>query len=549
VANIIEYNAPIRPTTVNEAGEQARAREGLHIESIYGRTGEEFGRGLGAVLGSTQQAYVEHRDSQLTSQALSLMAQNSANFTKQWNDYLKTQDPHDPNIAARFAQQFGASLDKQGEAFAGSDKVQKIWQEGRFRLAEHMNDVMSTDMAHMAGIAAQTDLHDTLNHLGAMAAMDPTSLAYAKKTFQASVDGIVANSPNLTAEQSAKLKETATSSGLEQIEKAHFGSLVVKNPNLAEQYLKSGAYENLNPGEVASAVHNVRTIQNQDARMARMEARENLRDQQDAAAAQVMKVIGSGQPQPPGFLQSIYQNMPKLGKENTEFLIRQALNPEAPSNAAAELDARTKMLLPDGDPNKINSASQLMSYGLEHGMSKGQIAQLMPELRPDTIEKKSELEIIQGSMALAKSVFMPPNNAYGGVAAGGVQAFNMFSDRLNAMLNSQLNDDMGPQARLAKLQDLLTPDSPNYVLRNLIQGVARDSNFNLGDDQGFNATLPPVLPVLRNPTKTNPELLAIPGRQEPIIPPASEIQDPEKRVGAIRALWGKFLSTPPVENQ
>ena len=476
MANIIEYNAPIRPLQVSESGDQALAREGLHAEAVSQRSGAELGAAIGHLTEDTIRANQEHEDATQISQALATSTHLAADLSQKWKDFANNADPHDPTVAQRFQDQVvEPALDQASGRFT-TPRSQRVWMEARNRLEEHFNETNAADMGHLAGIAAMADYHAILNNLGALVAQDPTRLAYAKQELQTSTKEIADSGKNLTPEARAKFLSETVESGLEQIERMAFTSTALKNPDHAEQLLNSGEYPNMNPADSRQALTQIKSLKKQDATnaMAQQRFREEEADRQ--AGQKYTSMFADPNTDKSQLNMRIWTD-PNLNIHSKLALQERLNSPTLPMNAGANADLYRRILLPESDPQRISSPDQLYAMAAKQQLSDQQVNHFLSILRPDTPERMSVAKAWQGANEVAQGIFTPRLANAGGLfqdvlGPANKQAMAEFTNQLQLEISQKLDErTMSPSAYATALHALLDTSSKDNIVQPLIHSI------------------------------------------------------------------------------
>lgn len=235
--NISEYEAPqnldLRPS---ETGIEATARAAQRI-NMYGsqeaqdlqRTGEQIGRGIGQI-GEAVDQYVTH---QQISAGGKHGTEASAGIEQQWNNLLKSPgfDPNDPSTAAKFREEVvEPALEDFQKGFTTPHSEQ--WaQEFSEHFRQHMQTKTDADMSTQAGIAVRTNAVETINNLSTTTFNDPSSLNFAKDALAHTLQGKVSTSPNISAEDAAKVTQDLTLKGEESLVKSAIQGAIMKGGN------------------------------------------------------------------------------------------------------------------------------------------------------------------------------------------------------------------------------------------------------------------------------------------------------------------------------
>ena len=236
MANISELSAGAGDLAIHpdETGVEATARAAQRI-NLYGnqeaqdltQTGERIGRGVASV-GEAAVQYMEHRE---VSAGAAHGATLIAGLNQSWNDAAKNADPNDPSIAAKWRDQtLEPALDQFRQGFN---------TEGGQQWAEHFVDAYrehavtktQADMSSLAGDAVHVNTVQTINSLASATFNDPSTLNFSKDALAHSVNGLIGSSPNITADDAAKVKTELLEKGQEALVKSAVQGAILKGGN------------------------------------------------------------------------------------------------------------------------------------------------------------------------------------------------------------------------------------------------------------------------------------------------------------------------------
>lgn len=247
--NIREQSAPqdlgLRPT---EAGYDARLQAARRLGAFANQAAEaisDTGRRIGSTITDVGDVVEKFETNREISKGAADGAKFVAQKNDQWNEIAKNADPNDPTIKQKFLD----GMEKELEKFRGGFMTERSgqWAE-RFvdQYRNHMYEKTSADMATLAGIAVQKNARVAVNSLSSAVASDPSSLDFALSAVEHKVGGMADSSPNLSADQSAKVKASMTQEAKETIVKSAISGMIQKNPNIDLDAVqkKYGAYIN-----------------------------------------------------------------------------------------------------------------------------------------------------------------------------------------------------------------------------------------------------------------------------------------------------------------
>lgn len=284
MANIVQYDTPVEKLQPQETGAEALARSGMRIRQDYLEAGAEYKSTLDSIGGefkSIGETVDQHQTMMEISHGAASLAQIQNGLTQKWNDTLKTADPNDPSTAQKFHDQFVTPALQQWQQSFATKRGQAWATEHAGELGAELARHGIADMATMSGIAAQKNLNDYILHTSNAVASSPSSLEFNHKQMDSTIDAMVANMPNLSAAEGAKLKASLAEKGHKELDQAAFSGIADKNPAAAEQMLRAGRFQYIDGSQ---AMHYVKMMEKQQ----QAEARQNriLANQERAMASQ-----------------------------------------------------------------------------------------------------------------------------------------------------------------------------------------------------------------------------------------------------------------------
>lgn len=197
-------------------------RLGAQTEQLGRFKGEmldQAGRNIGSGIAAAGDAAVKWNDQRQISQGAAAYTGMLSNMTQQWNETVKNADPNDPTVAQRFM----ASIEPQLESFKSAMLTEgaQQWAEGHIdALRQHFVEKTSGDMSTLAGQAAVVNMQSSINSLSNTVHGDPSSVSFALAALRSSTEGILANSPTLSAVDAGKARTEIMQKGAEEIVKS-----------------------------------------------------------------------------------------------------------------------------------------------------------------------------------------------------------------------------------------------------------------------------------------------------------------------------------------
>lgn len=196
------------------------ASETSHLGAEKGAALTQLGHQIGSDIEVAGTAAVKYLDHQQISQGSKAYGQLLEGATKAWQETAKTANPNDPGVAKRFMDGLETQLTTFKDEGFYTENGQK-WAEAHVEaLRTHMRETTTSTMATLAGQAVQQNLQQTINSLSSTAHTDPTSLDLSLASLKSSTEGLLATSPNMTAEAAGRARTDILQKGAEAIVKS-----------------------------------------------------------------------------------------------------------------------------------------------------------------------------------------------------------------------------------------------------------------------------------------------------------------------------------------
>ncbi len=225
--NITEFDAGSLRLQPSQSGVEADVRAAYRGGSLFSRAAMETeraydaaGRAIGTGVAAAGEAAIQYEDHREISAGTVQAAQLLFDKDQEWNDLVKTADPNDPRVAAKFRDQ---SLEPALEDFQSQFHTQHSQQwalEYTNKIRQHMFEKTAADQSTLAGIAAHDNAIQAGNTFAAAAYKDPSSLGIAIDGFTHSLEGLTGSSPTMTPAKAAEIRETVGYDGTRQIVQA-----------------------------------------------------------------------------------------------------------------------------------------------------------------------------------------------------------------------------------------------------------------------------------------------------------------------------------------
>jgi hypothetical protein len=236
VPQIAQYEAPqglgLKPTNL---GTDATAASARRLQADYTEAAaatEKLGSQIGSDIELGGKIALEHMDAQQISHGAVGYAGLTSDIMKQWDDTVKSADPNDPTVAAKFrAEVLEPRLQEFKDKGFYTEGGQK-WAEAHIeQLRTHMLHKTDADMSTLGGQSALVNVKQTTNAMASAASRDPSSLDFMLKTYESAIGTSIDANPNLTGTAAAKVKTELLQAGKEAIVKAAVFGMIEKNPS------------------------------------------------------------------------------------------------------------------------------------------------------------------------------------------------------------------------------------------------------------------------------------------------------------------------------
>lgn len=245
---------------------QETSRLGSDVGNMY----RSLGKDASSSIETAGDVYTKYEDHKEISHGAATATDMLVNLENQWNDTVKSADPNDPSVAAKFRETVvGPALEDFTKGFTTENS--KKFAEGIVeRYNQHFATKTAADMSTMAGIAAKQNASRTINGLSSAVFNDPSSLPAALDTLKHSADHIVGSSPTLDAATAAKVGSDLNFEGSAAIVKSAVIGMLQKNPNTDLDAIQKKYGEFIEPGEMQTFQRAAKTYD----RLAKSETRD-----------------------------------------------------------------------------------------------------------------------------------------------------------------------------------------------------------------------------------------------------------------------------------
>lgn len=211
--NIREFSNTVGGLQPDNGMEQVAARNAQHTEQAFALMGHEIGSGISA-LGD---AYTRIKEQQDLSHGFVAFTAMQLRQTQQLQERMKTADPNDPTVAAKFlSESVDPDIEKFVDGFSTPNgRRAAIEMAGRMR--EEMGRTAIGMQSNLASEAVTGNLDASLANLSGKTFLDPTSRDAAFATWTAGIDAQLATHPTMSAEDAAKVREHYIEAGRKAI--------------------------------------------------------------------------------------------------------------------------------------------------------------------------------------------------------------------------------------------------------------------------------------------------------------------------------------------
>lgn len=364
--NIVEYNAPanekLQPSDI---GETSAVRAANKLATFGEEAGRSVRQGV-AELTQSYDIYQKHMEQQDVSQGLAAFATGINQDHDATLETMKTPGfSNDPDAMSKLDQSFHDRMDGIRNSIK-TDVGRRTFDEHVNEYSVRRHDQNYRDLSAVAASNTDDAVHQYVTQLTGLAEKNPATMEGSIKQLQDGVKSILANSPNVSPEDQAKLQTRITSAAKAQIYEAGIGKLAITNPGavsgiLASLPADSGVDGNkmLQMAKAAQAQARANAVMGrQEAALARAD---NQRKALEGVAGQLRDAVVAGKPPPADLGTHI---LDQIAKGNIDFhagiaaydVARSRLmQPDAQiqSDQVLKHEFYDRAALPVGDPNRL----------------------------------------------------------------------------------------------------------------------------------------------------------------------------------------------------
>lgn len=479
--NIRQFDAPALDINPNDRASSSAAQAARTVGANYAEAGNatsEGGRAVTRAVVEAGEVAVKAIENREISTGSAEFAKLQDNLTRAWNETAKNADPNDPTVAAKFREEVAQpALEKFQQGFL-TEGGQAFARRSAMSLNEHIYTKTAADMSTLAGIAAKTNYATTVNRLSSTVRNDPSSLDFAIKTVDQSISAITSSSPNLTATAAASLTKELTLGAKSEIVKSYLLGVAEKNPSAAQKLVESGKYAEFVSGSEAKQLIGYAKSQQRlgesETRAALVMRKQQEKDEFNKAVNELelstIPTDGGRPTLPPDYWQRVKQigQMPgaaqdpgriKTMVDNGDKIIGRMTKPEPISAVSSRTanDLLTRMRLPEGDPNRIDSTDEIYGAYGRGELKTSDFNFLQKEFRDmrspegQTVSR-TKTEFLRS----VKPLIDKSNPLMGKIDQSGAQQFYLF--------NVEMNQKIDAYRKAGKnIYDLFDPSKPDYL--------------------------------------------------------------------------------------
>lgn len=226
---IRQYNNPIQGLSPNSRGAEAAVAAGR----AEGRGIADLGAGFGSAVSVLGEAWTAEKTKQEISQGLSTSAELQSNMTTAWNNVAKEADPNNPALADEWREnELKPMLDAWESSF--TTEAGKKWAQSQAAsMRNHFFEKTAADQSTLAGVAAVANVESFKANASNTAMQDPSAIPSLLGAADSVVDVLIANNPNLTVDQIAKMRSSLKPQLRAEIVKSGFVGMARANPDAA----------------------------------------------------------------------------------------------------------------------------------------------------------------------------------------------------------------------------------------------------------------------------------------------------------------------------
>lgn len=420
------------------------------------------------------------------------LAQAHSDFTTGLQDEIQKATPGDNTLVQRTADKFDEYMGKIQDGIQ-TRAGQLHFDSASAELRAHFIQKAAQGQAALAGEKAKNDYKDMLDSQSSALLNDPSSLQMALGMHDQAVQSLV-QAGGLPAMKAAELRQQ----GRQELAKSAVRGWIQLDPSDAKDQINSGKFDAFFDGDVkhqmmkeADVGINAQRIEEERQDKLQEKALKSQRDQveQDLLAG----IMDRGDVSTKDILYGQGKVLEAHQQEHMLHLLETAQKDKLKTDPSTLIGIVDRINLPDGDPNRINSANDISSL-FGRGLDQKGVTFAMGLLkRRQTPDGQAESDRVNSVLKYAKSRLVNSNPLLGIKDVQGEENYSRFVTDFYQQLDSQRKGGK-------TLFDLTDPHSPSYLGR-LVNGYVKtpeqilQGNFDQGMHDSVAGDQPPTKPA------------------------------------------------------
>lgn len=331
---------------------------------------------LGEGLQKTGDTLYDVAQTQETADVYSALAAKRSQWTNELHNRAATTPAGDPNFADNFTRDFGDDIGQMGNNVA-TRGARLALQRGQAELTSELVQKASVFQIQSAGIKAKVDYQSVINNNRNTVFGDPSQFGSVLRDTSAMLNDPSGPYAKIPADVRAELDLTTK----ESLALSAVQGTARQDPDLALDQLRSGKWDQFLTGDKRNTAETF-AIRAQNAKRIEEDRVDNAQKRADEAdwdntGKQFLKQLNSVDPQTPALsandiMYGAGKDMPARLQEHWLGMLDRAQKPDPLSqiSAANSTHLFKMMTLPDGDPNKLDSKSQIDDAYIGGGLNR-----------------------------------------------------------------------------------------------------------------------------------------------------------------------------------
>lgn len=429
--------------------------------------GAAEGRGiaqLGEAVQSVGDVVAKRLDQENTSDVTAKLTKANADLAIKLQQTIRTADPGDKKVFEDYNKEVDDTLGKIGQE-ASTVSAREFYTKTSAHIKGQLSKTAADGQADLAGAKAVSDYTSTLSSISNTVMADPTSIELQKAIHAQAIENLV-KTGQLPREQALKLQ----THGDQEIAQATIRGWTQLDPDYAKKKLTGGEFDaSLSSDQKHALFGEIETAKRAkeiDIERRDRLAEKNLKKQQTKTQNDFLNQMQDGKLAAKDILNSNLDAFGSGSKEQFLNLLKKSNDPEEKlkTDANTMIALYNRIHLPDGDPNKLTDENELNNH-FGNGLSFTDLNRLRDEMQGKQTEagkiesdlKKQVIEIAKGKLTKSN----PLTGLRDPVGDEQMQKFMVFF----------FDEYKNRRAKGESAIDLLSPDSPKYLGKNISQYV------------------------------------------------------------------------------